>query len=293
MENQTSGTAAEGLSSYSAHLRSGIDQEAAKGDNHTLVSTVTSFIYSMSSRYFHVDFAVELLDNELHDFWYTFIQAAKNTSYGSPTQDRLVFYVLYVREMGVVTRTLPNGDKQEVRSSDGKLWSDLPFLVQDIQTTWINDYLKMSATHRQNLAAFLARLAAVGVCGHSLTGCALWLLRDALETPRRLSDVESGTEVPVVELLTAVNMWLLNAPHKLVILSDASYNNFSPKISALGELAQGRVAVGGFSPSRWNFWKERLEQISHSEHEEVKKLALEGLQMMTSFVKEVNCVMRG
>ena len=64
----------------------------------------------------------------------------------------------------------------------------------------------MTTDQRRNLASFIARLAAVGVCGNTLTGCAVLLFRDLLETLRKITTLESTTsetelQISIEELL--------------------------------------------------------------------------------------------
>lgn len=285
--------------SFSAKFRSAVDGEAATSD---LRGTITSTIISISRRFLQSVGPVQLLliDYDLHDLWYAFIQAAKNTSSENTAQEMLVYHVLSAREMGALTRTRQVGlsvspTTEIARTSNGMIWKDLPFLTQDLQDAWSKDSLKLSTTHRENLAAFIARLTSVGVCGNALAGCALWLFRDALETPRPLavSDSESGSEVPLTELLPAVRVWLLFAAPKLIVLSDKSVDEFSSEVSKLGELARSaNVASDGFSPSRWAFWRQRLEELSQCEQVEVAKEAIICLDMMKDSVNDIDSVMR-
>ena len=254
------------------------------------------FVWGLSFRY--TQFHRPIIDHEfaLHDIWYMLIEAAKNTDANDPSQDRLVVQVLSAKELGNLTWTPLAGDLNErepqfAQTSQGKIWSDLPFLCQDIQKAW-SQALELSSSHRYNLAAFIARLANLGICNDALSICGLSLLRETLETPRRLTASENGSEVPIAELLPAVNLWLEHAPHKLIMLSNNSYNEFPAEEAGLGELAQqARVAPSGFSESRWLFWRKRLEEISRRGEEQVVKDALFGFTLMTQRVQDVESVM--
>lgn len=64
--------------------------------------------------------------------------------------------------------------------------------------------MDLSPHHRHNFAALTARLPALGICNTGLSLCALWLLREALETPRQLTRPENGGgKVLVSDLLPA------------------------------------------------------------------------------------------
>ncbi|MCJ1246827.1 hypothetical protein MMC30_004036 [Trapelia coarctata] len=275
------------LKEFYADFRAKVDEDAAEGDGNTLCITVDSIIWATSRRCFVSNDPHRHFDSSLHMFCYTVIQAAKSYNAGNPMQERLVYHIMYAREMGTLTRPLLADNKSSVpiplaQTSDGsKIWSDLPFLAQYIRETWTRDSLSMSTKQRENFASFIARLASVRICGDGITGCAIWLFREALETPRRLTAWEDSSEVPVAELLPALNGWLTFASRKLLSLVNQSYSEFSPEESALGELAQkAGLAPGGFNPSRWAFWRSRFEAIVQSSQEEVKKEALSGLEMM-------------
>jgi hypothetical protein len=65
-----------------------------------------------------------------------------------------------------------------------------------------------TSTYCTNMASFIARLASVGVCKGTLTGLFIVLLRDTLETHRRINAADSGSEVPIEELLPAIRAWV-------------------------------------------------------------------------------------
>jgi hypothetical protein len=78
---------------------------------------------------------------------------------------------------------------------DGKIYRDLPFLVGDMTDYWIRESGTMSTDQRQNFASFLAKLSAVGVASGKLYGCALIVLRDTLESTRRLGKAVPSSAV--------------------------------------------------------------------------------------------------
>lgn len=164
-------------------------EEAAKGDENTLDITIDSAIHITGTRSHHP----LLADHKIHGFWYNFIKAAKFFTCNNPKQNTLVRQVLYVREIGMVTAKVRETDAI-LQTSDGqKAWSDLPCLIEDLETACADD--SMSATHRINLQSFIARLTSVGICGDAgeiVSGCGshLWeglMLRDGL-SGRTLSD---------------------------------------------------------------------------------------------------------
>lgn len=145
----------------------------------------------------------------------------------------------------------------------------------------------MSVTHRQNFAAFVARLVSFGICNGALAGCALLTFREALEFPRRTTASDDGLETTIAGLLPAVFAFLLFAADKIVALSDKSFSDIDVQFSELGQLAQdAQVASSGFNSSRWTFWKERLTSISKCEQQKVGEEAGRCLKVMNYIVKQ-------
>ena len=280
----------------SAGTRTNIDAEIAIACDN-IWDAFRGFVWNISHRYTQFHHPIILYEFDLHDLWYMLIEGAKNTSANHPSQDRLVVQVLAARELGNLTWTPPAEDQKEAQpqyaqTSHGKIWADLPFLSADVQEAW-SKALEFSPSHRHNLAAFIARLAKLGICNNALSICGLSLLREALETPRRLMASESGSEVPVAELLPAVNSWLEHAGHKLIALSSDSYNEFPHEAAGLGELARkAEVSPSGFSPSRWRFWRQRLEEISKCGEEQVAKDGSFGFNVMSQMVRDIESVMK-
>src|SRR5271156_6984511 len=123
-------------------------------------------------------------------------QASMNINGERAEQDRLVMQILYARELGVLLR---KGENMEIIGEavtrDGKIYKDLPFLVGDMTDYWIRESRSMSTNQRQNFASFLAKLSAAGVADDKLCGCALIILRDTLESTRRLNKAAPGPTV--------------------------------------------------------------------------------------------------
>jgi hypothetical protein len=217
---------------------------------------------------------------DLQELWYWVVQSARYIAADHPAQDRLMSQVLHTREMGVLSRKIGEGDDQETEiatTSDGNIWSDLPFLVDEVQAAW-----RMSANfpsvERHNLSAFVARLASVGVRDPELGLVAIWILRDTLETPRPLTKKEdtSDSEEPLItiaDLLPVTMAWFLYCGHKIESL--CILNQDFESDSETGELAKRANVTpnSGFSVARWIFWRDRLEEISHCEDEGVAPLA--------------------
>lgn len=305
----------ESRAKASAATRPLIDREAAVGNDNTLWETIGSHIRGTAYRYTQSDNSIKLFEWDMHDIWYQFVQAAKNIDADHPAQDRLTRLVVWASELGVLTRTrkrsqlvqlkeaegeakeegkVNEGDSQELvvqeaMTTDGRIWIDLPFLVQHMRSAWTEAMdPSVPTAHRHNLAAAIARLAGLGVRDDALSGCGLRLMCETLETPRELTAAasESDTQqvsLTVMQLLPAANAWLLYAGHKLLRLSDKFYDGsaWSAEASTPGELARrAGVDSPGFSRARYLFWKKRLEELSQCDEEEVKKEALRDLNMI-------------
>ncbi|OAA55486.1 hypothetical protein ISF_07997 [Cordyceps fumosorosea ARSEF 2679] len=233
-------------------------------------------IFSNGLAFIHILLIPEF-DIDLHDLWFTYYHAAKNTADKNPILDRLVIQIIQARELGALRRPSPADASVtiEATTSDGVIWTDLPFLVPDDRVLAPG----LADDGRKNLLSFttfLAKRASVGVCQDRLSGIGLALLCDALETPRLLGasgEEEHGEEparlpqdVTFATLLPAVNAWLSHAGHKIVQLADARWESDA---CSLGELFRGDPLCGsatpaGFSPERWLFWLKRLEQIAEA-----------------------------
>lgn len=237
---------------------------------------------------------IALYEYDLRELWYICIQGARITAADHPAQDRLVSQVLHTREMGVLSRKL--GDPKDVgedpemvmaTTSDGNIWSDLPFLVEEIRAAWTIS-TNFPAVQRHNLSAFVARLAAVGVRDPELCLIAIWILRDTLETPRpltkRAEPTDSGSEehlTSIADLLSAAMVWFQFCGRKIESLCVLN-QKFEPGLSETGELAKNAQITpnSGFSVARWIFWRDRLEELSRCGNEEVTQLALKAWKTM-------------
>ena len=174
-----------------AHARR-IDTEVGQIDPNDLWTSVRSKIRDIFWRF--NDQPLEETESDLHVLWDTIIQAAIIAD--KPAQDRLVAEVGFARELG----SLSPYDM----TTDGVLWSWLPFLVEDVSLAWLENLMRLKTEERLNLTKFTARLVEAGVCAPELGFCAVFVLRETLETPRALKVTEygeSGTSVPTYSRL--------------------------------------------------------------------------------------------
>lgn len=92
-------------------MRDWVVSEGAKGDNNSLDTTINSAIYAIIGRIKSLS-QLRDLDDNLHDFWHMFIDAAKNLHCDNPRQDKLVYQVLYLKEIGTLARNIPKDGGQ-------------------------------------------------------------------------------------------------------------------------------------------------------------------------------------
>lgn len=264
-------------------------------DNHRLWYRAHLFAKNITSRYGQYRNHISLFEYDLHDLWYLIIQAAKITSADHPAQDRLASQVIHIREMGVISRKTSKpqeedtiGDfREEALTSKGRIWVDLPFLVDEIREAWGKT---MPHRQRHNLSAFVARLTSWGICDPDISLCAIWILRDTLESPRPLVGMddsqsnkdghELNQDTPISMLLPAAVSWFEYCGYKLETLCII---NQDFELSTIGDLARDANVspASGFSVSRWHFWKSRLEEICHCDNQEVATLAFRGSKTMS------------
>jgi hypothetical protein len=157
------------------------------------------------------------VEESLHDAWDELIHAARAIPSGSSEHDRLVTLVLEMRELGTFQRKKisASADDLEAAVMDNYelLWTDVPYLAHDLQNYWVEESSNLPAVERRNLAAFTAKLCSSGVRAEALSGCALWLFKEALETDRlevasSLPDDSNEAVLPLADLLPACVEWL-------------------------------------------------------------------------------------
>ncbi|KAL1961694.1 hypothetical protein VTN77DRAFT_1298 [Rasamsonia byssochlamydoides] len=256
-----------------------------------------NFIVSLGQPYVEHAIDVAQIENNLHDMWDILIQTAKITPAISPEHDRLVNLVLLAREFGIFHRKKKDGtsneEKEEAILTNGqRFWTDLPYLVEEIQDAWTKESKGFTVTERHNFAVFTAKLCAVGVCDTELSFCALWLIREALETERSLTksegDGEDKNPLSIADILPACLAWFQHNNFKLLKLAVQNYDHTPATTGddvqlsmAPGDLAvKANVTQSGFSVARWLFWRQRFKELSRCGNEQVAKLGKEGFDEM-------------
>ena len=227
---------------------------------------------------------LEDIEFDLHDLWDTIIRTAMITHGFLPAQDRLVMEILLARELGSLG---PNA-----MTADGEVLSGLPFLVGDITAACLGKLKLLEQRERANLAAFTARLVAAGVRAPELGSCALFILRETLETPLTAINDEDC----IAELLLAVVAWFSFAGHRPAVFSGG--NGHEPlsgeegTLTTVGQLArEAGILEPGFSTKRWHFWRQRLEALSsYANVDMIRRPALQGKKIMDMWSEYVGLV---
>ncbi|KAF7904197.1 hypothetical protein EAF00_001531 [Botryotinia globosa] len=281
-------------------------EEAGYDDSNAFWHKARLFTRTIASRYAQTGLThpIELYEYDLRELWYMCVQGARLIAADHPAQDRLVSQVLHTREMGVLSRKIVDSKEKRddpemeiATTSDGNIWSDLPFLVEEIRAAWAIS-TSIPAAQRHNLSAFVARLASVGVRDPELCLVAIWILRDTLETPRPLTSGAEATShdsekrlTTIADLLPAAIVWFQYCGHKIETLCILN-QNFESGLSETGELAKNAQIMpnSGFSAARWIFWRDRLEEISRCRNEEVAPLASKAWKTMKFWGERIESI---
>ncbi|KAI0479934.1 hypothetical protein F4859DRAFT_503834 [Xylaria cf. heliscus] len=282
-----------------AHMRATDEARARAGDVRGLWTSANNTISHLSSRFVtepHVDFSGGWTF-QLQNLWHLYYVTGKYCA--EDVVAPAVLQLLETSQRGLLARNQIGGSGAvEVEHAPvvvrvgnhiihQYLWQDLPFLVPDMTSYWIQDCARMSYSQRVRINSFWASLVAASSASWSYGLCriALMVLRDTLETQRPLvrAGVEPGGEdsensgrtvdmLTIADLLRAANAWLERAGARITQLCEAGDGNATARltipvpeeVSDPGPLAQAagiQAVPGGFSSQRWFFWLQRLDEI--------------------------------
>ncbi|CAM1501295.1 Fc.00g104570.m01.CDS01 [Cosmosporella sp. VM-42] len=264
-------------------------------------------------QFFDYSSSITEIQENLHDAWDELIHAAKSIPSDSSEHDRLVTLVFELRELGILCREHkdegPEGSRRSAmqllgheyatmplnENSCQRLWRDLPYLSQDIQTFWIRESMGLQTAERASLATLTAKLYSCGICPEGLASCVLWLFKEALETERPLTAPSPGSSselehspVPLAELLPACLEWLNYGNFKLAKMSADNYlpasiftenDGFVSFVPGPFELEAG-IAQEGLTISRWLSWRKRLGDLYLHGDKQVSKTARQCFELM-------------
>ncbi|KAL5404010.1 hypothetical protein PMIN03_009458 [Paraphaeosphaeria minitans] len=260
----------------------------------------------VAERYCKIGDGVDALEGYLHSLWHMYYQLSRNTSHETAAHDRLILDILRIQGLGPLTRPARGLYGLDIaRTVDGTLWNDLPFLVTDLTDHWIRDCASMSSEQRLNAATFLAKLASARVSKDRMCQIALLLFRWTFEEDRELTSTEESdaedthrsiSMLVIQHLLPSACVWIKEAGHNLILLSDVSWNDCPSTIGQGGpkfvESDFGKRSPTGFTPWRWLFWLKRLHEIrdeaKEAEEQCLGEYANDAIELMFSTVKERN-----
>ncbi|KAG9527252.1 hypothetical protein KCU93_g5378, partial [Aureobasidium melanogenum] len=256
---------------FSEHWRHDVDQMVSSNtqkDSKNLAKMVQELVYNIAQRHNNHSNQTPTLDWDLHDLWYTLIQAACICDADSADQDTLASYVIHAREFGPFARGSGRNSREAYQGTELSIHSepqggleDLQYLASDLEEFWLDTSSTLPPEHLQNLSAFTARLVALGVQDKNLISCGSHLLRQTLEVPQSPSQLVGETTTSLEDLLPAVISWMSYARHKTLKLSMEKHS-LSHSSAEPGNLATGAgITANSLSLARWCFWKLRLEEL--------------------------------
>lgn len=236
-------------------------------------------VLELSDTYQARKISLKNFEASLRRLWQKFIDAAKDGSKSSPSSNDLVVLILKVKELGTITRVKQDDasstEREEAILPNGqRLWTDLPYFVDHIQTYWTTSIFKLSVPKLENLTRWLATLPAVGVCPVELLRCGVWLFNEALseeDRPDHVDDISLKVNdrvkpnvVPVEQLLPLCETWMRENSHRLAILSaDPPELDEKARISQLPDESARRITDSNFSVEKWKTWREKLHRLAY------------------------------
>jgi hypothetical protein len=197
----------------------------------------------------------------------------------SPELDRLALQIIQLPGRGLLVRDAmgsESGGLIQGTTTDGDVWTDLPFLIPDMTKHWLEGRAGMSSAQRLSFSKFIAKLAAASAGrDDGLCGIALLIFREALETDRPLgtaADQEQAegperrdADLTIAAYLPCVTVWLCWAAEKIIQLSEKekTWSDAEPG-PLFRNSGTARGMPVGFCAARWIFWLSRLESLSKS-----------------------------
>lgn len=212
--------------------------------------------------------------------WYLSIQAAKAIPEGEAAADQLACEVLRAQGFGAVSRVGSGMDmisrEQAITSTGQQLWLDLPFLLDALRSAWAPTSSDMTAIERRNLAGFKARLASFGIYTDELMSCALGSFAGTLET---------SSEVKITDQVPVLFSWLRHGGFAILSASAHGFASLETEAGPKpGELftRHNAEADTGFTIARWDFWKQRFDELQQGSDSDTAKQLQQCAGMMRS-----------
>ncbi|KAH6970727.1 hypothetical protein BKA56DRAFT_596815 [Ilyonectria sp. MPI-CAGE-AT-0026] len=256
--------------SFDADLDVTTDQQK-KDELASIQSFIFNFITLPSTR---PSVEPESMQRNLGFIWHTFIEMAKALDKDDAFQEKLISLFLWMKEFDSLHKTLHQTETTALA------WESYGF-ADALQASWEKLLGTGTASQQCNLAAFSAKALHLGIYREALGLTALWFLREALET---------DDEAKTAALLPAAVVWFSHGRHKLVAfsVSHKTYEDSKSHLVTPGALARAaNVDAHGFSMTRWLFWRQRLQELSHNTDSAVAKEAKDGFLLMVSSGREL------
>ncbi|KAK8851231.1 cytochrome P450 [Apiospora arundinis] len=250
---------------------------------------------------------VDSLEGYLHSLWHIYYQLARHISHETTEHDRLVLDVVRIQGLGPLTRPVSGPYGIDIaRTVQGTLWNDMPFLATDMTGFWIENCATMPGAQRLNLASFLAKLASARISQDKLCQVALVIFRSAFEERRDLCNPDEPDDaedthrrissLSISHLLPAACVWIKEAGHNLIQLSDVYWNDCPSAIGQGGQIfiesEFGNRSPTGFTPWRWMYWLKRLHEIKEeaekANEKHLEEYATDAIGFMANKAKERN-----
>lgn len=205
-------------------------------------------------------------DTEAYDFllrlWELFIAIAEQIPWQHSSQDKVIELVKAIRDLpNPTTITFDNGFSRRV-----KLWTDLPVLAavltDNVETHGIiinddSDEEKKSRLRDINFQGFAARLTAEGVWDLSRLG--VYRLRAVLEEGPDYYIAGYDKVGPHIDAcILPAEVWISLSAKVILRFCRANGDGADRNDLPGGEYWKGKE---GFSVERWEFWKQRLDEI--------------------------------
>ncbi|KAF4777896.1 hypothetical protein HER10_EVM0009491 [Colletotrichum scovillei] len=231
----------------------------------------------------------DLAQQGLVILWGMFTSTAQVIDADDAFQDRLVGLLVWTREFDGAYRRL-HGLVVGGADAGGGGWESYGF-GQSLQLAWeqlVVDLPSAVATQKsRNLAAFSAKVLAMGLCKEFIAGTAFWVFERALGGDRDRDEIVSR------ELVPAAVVWLKHASHALLarccsspaaggldIITNTATDPISRADAPSTDQTTAETQYGELSMSQWLRWRRRLQELSHDADADVARLAKKGFMSM-------------
>lgn len=262
-------------SEFFAEIRGRISTRVPSSPVEDDCHSIWSAVCIASERWTYQNYSVAELRLDLETTWYHIFWAAMTSpGINEPLEHhRLINIVRAIRSQAPLSRRDTYGEVSETAN----WWTCLPFFEMKLQemlhSAFIDDYsvsnVEQGSHHWRGLNYFAARLSVAYV--YDLRHCAIQAIHDVVEE----QDVITYSMMEVVAMwYDCYGFWLENAAIWPVARQEhwnedlEEFQTFPPKAVKLapGILAEhAGVSEDILGPSRWRFWRRRLQEVADAE----------------------------